>query len=106
MRAGSLDRTITIERHVISVNEYGVPDEVWSPVATVRAELMDLAAEEGPRPYGIGSEAIVGFRLRWLPGLTLADRVDFEGQQYDIKEIKEVGRRKTTELRCVARPSA
>lgn len=102
MRAGKLDRIITIERVTTTVDEYGAPQEGWTTVATVRAQLIQSSVEEFIRAYGATSDTIAIFRIRYLDGLTLADRVTYASRAYDLKEIKELGRREAVELRCVA----
>ncbi|MGY4499400.1 hypothetical protein ACVWYH_003331 [Bradyrhizobium sp. GM24.11] len=38
------------------------------------------------------------FRTRWLDGVTLENRVTYDGQQYQITQIKELGRRRGLDL--------
>lgn len=102
MRAGKLDRIIVIERVTTTVDEYGTPQEGWATVATLRAELIQSSAQEFIRAYGASTDTIVIFRTRYLDGVTTADRVTYAGQPYDLKEVKEIGRREGLELRCVA----
>ena len=40
------------------------------------------------------------FQIRYLAGITTADRVTFDGATYDIDEIAELGRKRGLELRC------
>lgn len=101
MRAGKLDKSITIERFARSVDDFGTETEAWSAVATVRAQLIQASTEEALRAYGMESATVAFFRIRHRDGITLADRVVYAGQAYDLKEIKELGRREGLELRCV-----
>jgi len=101
MRAGSLDRTITIQRATVTVQDDGTPAHSWAPLATVRAQLIQAATDEFIRDFGASSEATYVFRIRWLDGIKLADRVSYAGRIFDIKEIKELGRREGLELRCL-----
>lgn len=101
MRAGKLDRIITIERVTTTVDEYGTPTEGWSTVATLRGELIQSSAQEFIRAYGATTDTIAIFRTRYLDGVTTADRVTYQGQPYDLKEVKEIGRREGLELRCI-----
>lgn len=102
MRAGKLDRVITIERVASTVDDYGTPVEGWSTVATVRAQLVQSTLSEFMAAGGASSETSTVFRVRYLDGLTLADRVKDGPAVFDVKEIKELGRRKWLELRCTA----
>lgn len=103
MRAGKLDRTIAIERSTYEVDDYGNPVYTWTVLATMRAQVVEASTTEFIRNFGASSEKVTAFRLRWLDGVTLADRVVASGTVFDIKDIKEIGRRRGLELRCVAR---
>lgn len=101
MRAGKLDRQITLERHSETVGASGAVSETWTPVATVRAELVQQSADEYLTGMGEAENGTVVFRIRYLAGLTTADHVTFEGAAYDLKEITEIGRRRAMELRAL-----
>lgn len=100
MRAGNLDRTITIQRFTSEPNDYGTPVETWTTVATLRAQLIQASTEEFIRG-GAVDETVIVFRTRWLAGVTTADRIQYEGEDFNLKEVKELGRRKGLELRAV-----
>lgn len=102
MRAGKLDKSITIERVTTTVDEYGTPIEGWATVAAVRAQIIQSTTEEFMKGWGTSTEAAIVFRIRHLDGITPADRVTYDGRAYDLKEIKELGRREGLDLRCVA----
>lgn len=102
MKAGLLDRIITVERVTTTVDDYGTPVEGWTTVATIRAQRVKLTTEEFLRAFGSTSEAIAVFRIRHMDGLTLADRITCEGQSYDLKAVEPLGRREGLELRCIA----
>ncbi|MCO6390558.1 phage head closure protein [Aliihoeflea aestuarii] len=106
MRAGELDRTIVIESYVRGEpDEWGIPHEGWEPFATVRVKIMQSSTEEFLRSYGETAEAAIIFRIRWIDDLTTMRRVTYEGVQFNIREIKEIGRRKGLDIRCVGRAS-
>lgn len=102
MRAGKLDKTISIDRLGRTVDDYGTETEGWTPVATVRAQLVQSSTEEFMRSAGNISETAVIFRVRFRDDLATSDRVTYQGQAYDVKEIKELGRREGLDLRCMA----
>ena len=101
MRAGSLNRLITIERHTETVTASGAVSLTWTPIATVRAELVRQSATEFLSGFGEGESVTVIFRVRYLRGVTTADRIVFEGTAYDLQEVAEIGRRRGLELRVV-----
>lgn len=100
IRAGKLDRQITVERETETVAASGAVSKTWAPIATVRVELVQLSAEEYLTGYGEGDVGGAVFRIRHLSGITTADRVTFEGAAFDIDEVVELGRRRGLELRC------
>ena len=102
MRAGKLDKTIVIERRGETVNEYGTVAEGWAPVATVRAQVIQQSTDEFLKGAGTTGQTAIVFRVRHRDDLMLEDRVTYQGQVFDMKEIKELGRRDGLDLRCIA----
>lgn len=100
MRAGKLDREITIQALGEGPpDEYGSPTETWTDAATLRAQLVEASTEEFQRAYGASGETAIIFRTRYLDGVTLAHRVSYDGQVHNLVELKEIGRRRGLELR-------
>ncbi|MDE4173668.1 phage head closure protein [Phaeobacter sp. PT47_59] len=100
IRAGKLDRQITIERKGETVAASGAVMSEWLPVATIRAELVQRSADEYLAGFGEADAGGAVFRIRYLAGITTADRVTCDGEAYDIDEIAELGRKRGLELRC------
>lgn len=103
MRAGNLDRTITLQRFTAAPDDFGTPVETWSDVAMLRAEIVEAGTAEFFRNDAPRDDTTIVFRTRFLAGVTNADRIEYEGRSFDVKEMKEIGRRKGLEIRCVAR---
>jgi SPP1 family predicted phage head-tail adaptor len=103
IRAGKLDRQITLERETETVAASGAVSKAWAIVATVRAELVQRGADEYLAGFGEAETGSAVFRVRYLAGITTADRVTCDGTTYDIDEIAELGRKRALELRTVAR---
>jgi SPP1 family predicted phage head-tail adaptor len=102
VRAGKLDRTIALERQIETVAPSGTVSTAWANIATIRAEVVQQSANEFLSGFGEAENGTVIFRVRYLPGITTADRVTYNGTAYDLEEIKEIGRRRGLELRAVA----
>lgn len=101
MRAGKLDRTITIQASIrTGTTPAGAPIMTWTDFATVRAQIIEASTEEYQRAYGEGGNTAIIFRLRWLDGVTVEHRVSYDGKALNIRETKEIGRRRGLELRC------
>lgn len=100
--AGKLDRIITVERLTETVEASGAVSEVWTPIATIRAELVQQTAQEFLAGTAEGERINAVFRIRWRSDLVLGDRIIHAGIAYNLKEVAEIGRRIGLELRAVA----
>lgn len=98
MRAGSLDRSNTIERRADVVGEGGRVETTWTTVATRRAELLEDTASATTGGAGELTKAALRFRIRYLADLGFDDRVVFNGEAFEIAAVAEIGRRKALEI--------
>jgi SPP1 family predicted phage head-tail adaptor len=103
MRAGSLDKTITIERATEAVDANGVLVSTWTTFATVRAQLVEPTTDEVVRDQGAVAESTAVFKTWFVEDVRVADRVTYAGRHYDVKQVRELGRREALEIRTVAR---
>jgi SPP1 family predicted phage head-tail adaptor len=103
MRAGRLDQTIFIQRVSTDVNAAGTPVETWSTVMTLRAQIMQGSTEEFLSAAGAEAQTATVFRIWYCEGLRLSDRVAHGDRLFDIKELREIGRRAGLDIRAVAR---
>lgn len=102
MRAGGLDRRVTLQRFTSTQDEYGEEIQTWADLATVFAEVRQQGGQEFLAAAQIQASKRVVFFIRWYPGLTPLDRVSFDGTLHDIAEVREIGRRDGVELHCEA----
>ncbi|WP_145111377.1 phage head closure protein [Cereibacter sediminicola] len=102
MQAGKLSRVIEIHGATFAVDDFGSPLPTWTRKATLRAEIVTAEASEFIRGWGVSEETAIVFRTRFLDGITMSDRVSFDGQHFNIKGVAPIGRRRGLELRCVA----
>lgn len=99
---GRLRHLITIERRTESRDELGQVTESWTCFATMRAEKITASTIEFLRGAGLEGQAAVVWRTRWRDCITIHDRVVCNGIAHDIKELRELGRRKGLDIRTVA----
>ncbi|MFG1340562.1 head-tail adaptor protein [Xanthobacter autotrophicus] len=59
MRAGSLDRAITIQRATEARDDFGEVSTTWADVATLRAALIQASTTEFLQGAGLQGEAAV-----------------------------------------------
>lgn len=100
MRAGKLDRRIEIQRETQIVKPSGSVVKEWQTFATLHAEIVQQSATEYLTGFGEAESNAVIFRTRFVAGIATDDRIFYSGKPYDLKEVKEIGRRRGLELRC------
>lgn len=93
MRAGTLDRRIVIEKNTPIRSASGAEKESWATFATVWAGARHVAGGETFRGIGIVASAEIAFTVRWRTDITEEMRIQFDGDDYDIHRISEIGRR-------------
>jgi head-tail adaptor len=101
MRAGSLDRVIQFQQRSTGLDLYGTPIDVWTPFATkMRAQKLENATDNRESDRGDTTDSIITFRMHWIDGVTLDNRLSFEGQAFKITRLKEIGRRVGLDVVC------
>jgi SPP1 family predicted phage head-tail adaptor len=106
VRAGELDRRITIRRVAVTYNAFNEAVESWFDHATVWAQVTAVSAAEAVRAQEIGAEISLRFTLRWsamAADIDPRDRILFDGREYNITAVRDVGRRAWREIEAVAR---
>lgn len=103
MRAGRLDRRITLQRRTLAENDYGEAIETWVDLATVWAEMLPVRGAERYAAQQTVAETEIKWRIRWRPNLTPIDRLTYDGRTYDVNGVLEIGRRIGLELYTKAR---
>jgi SPP1 family predicted phage head-tail adaptor len=100
MRSGNLDRVIQIQRPTTGLDLYGVPVMAWALVATMRAQKLENATSDREGVRGDTTDNVITFRMRWIDGVTLENRVTYQDQPFKIMTIKEIGRRVGLDITC------
>jgi SPP1 family predicted phage head-tail adaptor len=100
MRGGNLDRVIQIQRPTTALDMYGAAMTAWALVATMRAQKLENTISDREGTRGDTTDNVITFRMRWINGVTLENRVTYEGQQFKIMSIKELGRHIGLDLAC------
>jgi len=94
IEAGKLDRIVSFERMIETVNPSGSVSKAWVSFLSVRAEVRELRADEVAIGFGEADRETAVFVVRWNPtSLATGDRVIYAGRAYDIRQITELGRR-------------
>ncbi|WP_236019339.1 phage head closure protein [Fuscibacter oryzae] len=102
MQAGKLQQPIELQHLSETVSASGHAVQTWATYASGRAELRQAGVSEFLTTYGEGVTNNAVFVIRWIPGVTVADRIVHAGKAWNIVAVAEIGRRKGLELRAVA----
>lgn len=98
-----MDRQITLQVLTVSQDGAGQPVESWSDVATVWAWVRPFRGGERFTAQQIVGKAVTTFVIRYLAGVTVTHRIAHDGRQWDIHDIREVGRHEGLEIDATAR---
>lgn len=99
MKPERLTHLIVLERATVTVGTAGATSSTWAEIARTRAELTEQSTTEEQKDRGAVTVTALVFRARYVPGLTLADRVIHGGKTFNIVELVEIGRREALEIR-------
>lgn len=103
MRAGLLDKLITIQQNTVGKSAMGSPVDNWSDFAIgVWANINDASGREFLTLHQLNAQLFTTVLIRYLPGLNDKMRVVEQefGTVYEIKAILVRGRKHSLELKC------
>lgn len=99
MRAGRLDRRLVLKRRQLATpNAHGEQVATYTDYATVWAEMLPGAGNEQFIAQTTYASTDARFRIRYRSDVSVTDRVECEGVEYDVIGIAEIGRRKGLEI--------
>ena len=102
MRAGRLNRRISIRKSTSSPDSYGGQIPTWSTVLNdAWAQVRPLSMREMWQADQVSSPIDTEFLLRYATGITPSMIVVYDGKEYNIHSVIDVGD-KHTELRILA----
>ena len=103
MRAGRLDRRVQLSTRSVVRGPTGEAVEQWSPPRERWAEVTLLGASERRQSEQMLATRTATFRLRWERDLVGAQsRLVYDGYVWDVRGVKELGRREGLELMAEA----
>ncbi|WP_219209213.1 phage head closure protein [Variovorax boronicumulans] len=89
LRAGKLDRRVTIKRLTDGQDEIGQPVQVWVDVVTVWANIKTNTGLQTIRADKESSAVPASIRIRRRAGITAAMRAYEGATVYDIKAVQD-----------------
>ncbi|WP_054006163.1 head-tail adaptor protein [Cypionkella psychrotolerans] len=102
MLAGKLRHPVELQRMAETLGLGRKVQQIWTTYATGRAELRQAGVSEFLTTFGEGVSNNAVFVIRWLPGVSVSDRIMHGGKAWNIVAMAEIGRRQGLELRAVA----
>lgn len=105
MRAGKLDRPVQIERHVLlGYDAFNSPTYDWQVIADAWAQQRPNRGAERFAAGQVAGSNVLTFHIRYeeCPDLTTMDRLKYNDREWNILDVRELGRRVVWEIDCVA----
>ena len=92
----ALDERIDLQSFTTTADAYGGLTKTWATYSTAWARIEYAATTSGEDYQQHVNLSIlrIGFTCRWRSGVTVKDRVLYNGEYYDIVKIEVLGRRK------------
>lgn len=106
IRAGQLDRRIRLLRPAGAANSFGENIPSFVDDATVYARLVPIPNSGNEKFVSADQHSAVQrvvFEIRYRPGVGPKWRVVYDGSEYDVEDVSELGRREGLRLTCLAR---
>jgi len=103
MRAGKMDRRVTLLKfEEIGRDALNTPIEDWVETATLWAQQRPERGAERFSAAQIAGAKVMTFHVRYRDDIGVKDRLSYEGQTFEITDVRELGRRVVSEIDCVA----
>ena len=105
MRAGLLDRRITLQQPTETQSDSGEIISTWSDVATVHAQLVNLPGSERFAYQQTIGRAFMTLRMRYssiTKQITVKWRVVMDGRALDIADVRETRTREEIQIDAFA----
>lgn len=101
MRAGWLNKRVTIEQVSRTQNEYGETVETWSKLRDVWASIEPLRGEEYIASKTMQAGVDHRIRMRYQPDLTPKHRIKYGSRIFEIESVIHVREAKVeTQAMC------
>lgn len=106
MKAGALDRFLTIEKATVTKDAFNNDVLAWAYFTRVRAAMNNGGVTETLTAREKGAAITLRFDIRYssrAAQITPAMRLDFEGRKFDIAGLQPIGRRRGFTITATAR---
>ncbi len=100
IRAGNLDRRITIQVASEMAESFGQPIPTWTTFKSVWARIIPQMGNESFADEQRSARATVKFQIRYLAGVNPEMRLLHRGETYEIDDVSEADRNHDLILTC------
>lgn len=87
MRAGRLNKKITIQQATDGRSTSGAVEPTWSTYAVAWASVEPATGREFEDSDQVNAEASIKFRIRYKSGITNKMRISWDGRVFDITAV-------------------
>lgn len=102
LAAGKLDRRIAIQRFVSTDDSFGQPNETWTDLDTVWANVKFMTGSERINSAALHSVRLAIFTIRYRTDVTEVMRISFQGLYWKIIGISELNIERSKALEITA----
>ena len=92
MNIGRLDRKIVIENKSTAKNAYGESVSTWATFHTAFANVQKAGGTDRDEASKTTATQKVKFKIRFFDGIDENMRIQYDGFEYVITQIQELGR--------------
>lgn len=93
MNIGKLDRRIVVQKRTTTVDTFGQRVETWDTRLNTWAAKRDEFANERVEAGQVVEVVRTVWTMRYNSSISPTDRIQYEGEVFDILGLMEVGRR-------------
>lgn len=99
--AGDMREHIALLRKANGKTGAAFATESWADVCEVAARVTSVSARDFYAAYAANAQDVLTFTFRWVEGLSVAWRIRWNGQAYNILEVNLLGaRRDYVQCKC------
>ena len=106
MRAGELNRSIVIQGASVTQDGFGEDVYTWTKIHTddtLPAAIKPNRGNERFTAQQVVGKAVATFKIRWRSDVTVTNRIVYDGRDWDIHDVRPLGRREGLEIDVSAR---
>lgn len=101
MRAGNLNRLITIQSKTVTKDTFGQDIETWGDNFQIWASVTTTGGGEFYAAQKLNSEISILFKVRYTSSITVLDRIIYDNKTYGILYLNNIdGMRKELQIAC------